>query len=288
MTEPTLRQLMAGSKLPRNEARLLLSHVLTMPATWLLAHDDEIAAEPVARQFWHLAQRRLAGEPIAYLVGEREFMGHRLQVTSAVLIPRPETELLVETGLAHIASLRAPRVLDLGTGSGAIAIALALARPDAQVCATDFSVSALVVARRNAAELGAPVKFYQGDWWQALVHEAEAGWDLIVSNPPYIRPRDPHLAQGDLRFEPPGALTDYVDGLSALRTIIAGAKPRLSPGGALWLEHGYDQAEPVRQLLLDAGFAAPVSHRDLAGIERVSGAVRNIAAAVSPGESESL
>lgn len=270
----TPRQLLADSGLPRNEARILLGHVLGVARTWLVAHDSDAIAEEAATRYRHLAQRRLAGEPIAYLVGEREFMGHRLRVSPAVLIPRPETELLVETGLAHLEGQSAPRVLDLGTGSGAIAIALALARPDAIVTATDSSGSALALARRNAAELGARVAFCQGDWWDALGETAEGTrWDLIVSNPPYIPPRDPHLAQGDLRFEPPGALTDYADGLSALRTIIAGAMPRLRPGGALWLEHGYDQAAPVSRLLREAGFTAPVSRRDLAGIERISGAV---------------
>lgn len=283
----TPRRLLVASGLPRNEARILLSHVLAVGRTWLLAHDDEVIADEVALRFHHLAQRRLAGEPIAYLVGEREFMGHRLRVSPAVLIPRPETELLVETGLTHLAGLRAPRVLDLGTGSGAIAIALALARPDAEVAATDSSASALVIARRNAAELGARVQFWQGDWWDAAPDGAKGtGWDLIVSNPPYIAPRDPHLAQGDLRFEPPGALTDYADGLSALRAIIAGAPPRLNPAGAVWLEHGYDQAEPVRELLRQAGFPAPASRRDLAGIERISGAVS--AGAAAAGSPDSL
>lgn len=203
-------------------------------------------------------------------------MGHVFKVSPAVLIPRPETELLVETGLACVHGLRAPRVLDLGTGSGAIAISIALARPDADVVATDTSSSALAVAQSNAASLGAGIRLGRGSWWTALSDDADdTGFDLIVSNPPYIASRDKHLGQGDLRFEPPGALTDYADGLAALRVIAEGAASRLKSGGALWLEHGYDQAEAVRKLLVGHGFTQVESRRDLAGIERISGGFYN-------------
>ncbi|MEI2415975.1 peptide chain release factor N(5)-glutamine methyltransferase [Orrella sp. JC864] len=263
---------MAGCGLPRLEARMLLEQVLQKPRAWLLAHDLDPLDPALARRFGELAARRLAGEPMAYLVGEREFMGHRFAVNPDVLIPRPETELLVETGLAHLRALAAPRVLDLGTGSGAVAVSIALARPDAQVLATDASAAALAQARLNAQALGAAnVRFALGDWFQALpAHEPP--FDLIVSNPPYIAAGDAHLAQGDLRFEPRAALTDQADGLSALRAIVAGAGARLAPGAALWLEHGWDQGPAVRRLLAQAGLREPASLRDLAGIERISGA----------------
>lgn len=276
MTETTVRDLIARAGLPASEARILLMHVLGVSRTWLIAHDTDPVDAAAAARFTMLAQRRIGGEPIAYLVGWREFMGHVFKVSPAVLIPRPETELLVETGLACIEGLRAPRILDLGTGSGAIAVSLALARPDAEVIATDASGSALAVARTNAANLGARVDFRLGDWWAALDdNDRGTGFDLIVSNPPYIASRDAHLGQGDLRFEPPGALTDYADGLAALRVIIMQAPAYLRPGAALWLEHGYDQAQAVRNLLAQAGLQGAQSHRDLAGIERVSGAFYN-------------
>lgn len=276
MAETTVRDLIARAGLPVNEARILLMHVLGVSRTWLIAHDTDTVDAAVAARFTVLAQRRIGGEPIAYLVGWREFMGHVFKVSPAVLIPRPETELLVETGLASIEGIRAPRVLDLGTGSGAIAISLALARPDAEVIATDASGSALAVARTNATMLGARVSFCRGDWWTALDdNDRGTGFDLIVSNPPYIASRDAHLGQGDLRFEPPGALTDYADGLAALRTIVTQAPAYLRPGAALWLEHGYDQAQAVRNLLAEAGLQGAQSHRDLAGIERISGAFYN-------------
>jgi release factor glutamine methyltransferase len=276
MTETTVRDLIATAGLPVSEARILLMHVLGVSRTWLIAHDTDTVDAAVAARFGVLAQRRVGGEPIAYLVGWREFMGHVFRVSPAELIPRPETELLVETGLACIQGIRAPRILDLGTGSGAIAISLALARPDAEVVATDASGSALAVARANAATLGARVSLCRGDWWTALDDtDRGTGFDLIVSNPPYIASRDAHLGQGDLRFEPPGALTDYADGLAALRTIATQAPAYLRPGAALWLEHGYDQAQAVRNLLVQAGLKGAHSLRDLAGIERISGAFYN-------------
>ena len=214
-------------------------------------------------------QRRLAGEPMAYLVGQREFMGHTFRVTPDVLIPRPDTEVLVETALECVAGQAAPAVLDLGTGSGAIAISIALARRDARVMASDVSAKALAVAAANAWDLTASLRFVEGSWYDAV--PAGEGFDLIVSNPPYVANDDPHLGQGDVRFEPRGALTDGADGLEDLRRIVAGAHRHLKAGGALWMEHGWDQAEAVRTLLADAGFADVHSRQDLAGIERISG-----------------
>lgn len=267
---PTVRGLMGESRLPRLEARMLMAHVLEKPQAWLLAHDTDPVAADAAARFCDLAVRRLAGQPMAYLVGQREFMGHMLRVTSDVLIPRPETELLVETGLAHLRSLGlASGIADLGTGSGAIAIALALACPQATVTATDASAAALRIATGNATRLGARVDFRQGDWYAAL--PAGARYHLILSNPPYISASDPHLTQGDLRHEPPAALTDGADGLSALRILAEAASQWLAPGGAIWLEHGWDQAAAVRALLTAAGLRDVASRRDLAGIERISG-----------------
>jgi release factor glutamine methyltransferase len=194
-----------------------------------------------------------------------------------VLIPRPETELLVDTALAAMERISRPRVLDLGTGTGAIAVAIASTRPDAHVWALDRSAEALVVATRNAASLldakrpgGAPL-LAQSDWYDSL--DTSLRFDVIVSNPPYIANGDPHLSEGDLRFEPRGALTDEADGLSAIRKIVAGAPARLANHGVLWIEHGYDQAEAVRELLTVQGFSQVRSERDLAGIERISGGV---------------
>ncbi|MDX3893696.1 peptide chain release factor N(5)-glutamine methyltransferase [Pusillimonas sp.] len=270
-TPASVRSLLGGTPLPRLETQMLLQHVLGVSRAWLIAHDTDPLDEAHVREFEALCARRLAGEPMAYLTGRREFMGHSFAVEPGVLIPRPETELLVETALGELARRggERPRVLDLGTGSGAIAVSVALARPDAEVVATDLSEAALGVARRNARALGARIEFLPGSWFQAL--EGQRPFDLIVSNPPYIRDDDPHLAQGDLRFEPAGALTDGADGLGALAHIAARAPQWLAPGGGVWMEHGYDQAADVRRFLLEAGFERVRSLLDLAGIERVSG-----------------
>lgn len=258
----------ARAKLPASEARLLLGHVLGQPAAWLLAHDDEALDEAALLGFASLVARRAGGEPVAYLTGYRELFGREFAVSPAVLIPRPETELLVEVALANIAAGDAPDILDLGTGSGCIAITLALECPQAQVSAVDMSETALAVARRNAEYLGGRVRFLHSDWFAALAGER---FDLIVANPPYIAASDPHLATGDLRHEPPAALSSGSDGLEAIRHIIAAASAHLSAEGQLWLEHGYDQAEAVRGLLTAAGLVDIQQHRDLAGIVRVSG-----------------
>lgn len=266
-----VRSLLVKSPLPRLETQMLLQHALDVSRVWLITHDTDPLDEALLSRYESLVARRLAGEPMAYLVGYREFMSREFIVEPGVLIPRPETELLVETALAELAgrNIASPRILDLGTGSGAIAVSLALARPDAVVVATDDSAAALDVARRNAQALGANLTFLQGSWFEALT--GQAGFDLIVSNPPYIHSGDAHLNEGDLRFEPLAALSDGADGLSALAHIAAGARSWLRPEGALWMEHGHDQAAAVRRLLLAAGFTRVNSHIDLAGIERISG-----------------
>lgn len=258
----------ARVKLPASEARLLLGHVLGQTTAWLIAHDDEVLEEEALLVFASLAARRAGGEPVAYLVGHREFFGREFVVSPAVLIPRPETELLVEIALASIATSKAPRILDLGTGSGCIAITLALECQQAQVSAVDVSETALDVARRNDKRLGGHVRFFQSDWFTALSGKR---FDLLVANPPYITASDPHLAVGDLRHEPPAALSSGAEGLDAIRRIIAAASTHLAGGGALLLEHGYDQAGAVRELLAAAGLVDIEQHRDLAGIVRVSG-----------------
>ena len=257
--------------LPRLEGRMLLEFVLQKPREWLLAHDTDPLTPEASAKFLTLAAKRRQGVPMAHLIGWREFMGHRFEVSPTVLIPRPETELLVEVGLSALANMPEPAVLDMGTGSGIVAISLALARTDARMTATDLSEQALAVAQRNAQALSARIQWWQGSWFEALPQEAR--FNVIVSNPPYIAANDDHLLQGDLRFEPVQALTDGQDGLSALRVIIRGAGSRLVSGGSLWLEHGYDQAEAVCQLLTQAGFKAVQTHVDLAKMPRVTGGV---------------
>jgi release factor glutamine methyltransferase len=271
----TAEALLRATPLPALEARILLMHVLGWRRTELITRGDQALDATRVDAYRVLEARRVRGEPIAQLVGAREFYGLDFDVTPDVLIPRPDTELLVETALAALEGVAQPRVLDLGTGSGAIAVALASARSDARVWAVDRSAAALEVAARNAAKLldaqrpGGPLAFVAGSWYDTL--DAALRFEAIVSNPPYIASGDPHLEQGDLRFEPRGALTDEADGLTALRAIVAGAPARLAPAGVLWMEHGYDQAAAVRALLEDAGFKDVRSERDLAGIERISG-----------------
>jgi len=255
--------------LPRLEVQMLLAHVLGQPRVWLIAHDDHVLAQAEFERFQTLCQRRLVGEPMAYLVRQREFMGLTFEVNASVLIPRPETELLVETALAVVSGVTAPRVLDLGTGSGAIALSMAHARPDAEVWATDISTAALELAQRNADRLGVDVQFLQGSWFDAL-DGLSPRFDVIVSNPPYIAAGDAHLSQGDLRFEPWGALTDESDGLMAYRLILARASQFLAVGGSLCLEHGFDQGTAVADLLRQAGFLDIKTIQDLSGHPRVT------------------
>ncbi|AWB35039.1 peptide chain release factor N(5)-glutamine methyltransferase [Orrella marina] len=268
---PSIKDCLARAELPRLELRMLLEHVLERPRAWMLAHDDESLSSDQLYQFNCLLQKRLAGEPMAYLIGRRSFMEFELQVTPEVLIPRPETELLVEKSLALISDLKKPALLDLGTGSGAIAIALSRVRPDASVTATDASQGALYVAKGNARRLGVQITFCYGNWFDAL--ERGQLFDLIVSNPPYIHQDDEHLLKGDLRFEPAVALTDGKDGLSALDEIVTKAPMWLKTGGSLWVEHGYDQGQSVRYLLRQAGFDDVRTDPDLAGLDRISGGV---------------
>lgn len=252
---------------------MLVSHVTGLSRVQLITQDTYALGEAARAQISDLATRRLAGEPMAYLLGEREFFGRTFKVTPAVLIPRPDTELLVEQALDRLEDRDTPAVLDMGTGSGIIAITIALARSDARVWATDASPDALAVAMENAQTLGAAnVRGALGDWYGALAEaDAPTVFDLIASNPPYIAAADEHLSQGDLRFEPASALTDHDDGLRHLHTIVAGAPRRLVTGGWLLLEHGYDQGEAVRALLAQAGFANVFTAQDLGSNDRCSG-----------------
>ena len=361
----TLAQYFKQSGLPLSEARMLVAELLQVSRAWMITHDDYVLSQEQLGQLQSLTQRRIDGEPMAYILGEREFMGLSFATSPAVLIPRPDTELLVETALAYLAEqavhtshmvetqsnldgMQKPRdvapdfhtsqidglhtqhevhildkagtyeqseahvqslddgpnqvllqdngcsqakhivgmeafkpcksvafkehtlrVLDMGTGSGAIALSIAHYHPSAQVLASDFSPEALALAQRNAQALQLKnVDFVLSDWFKAIPVQQ---FDVIVSNPPYIHKDDEHLQQGDLRFEPQQALTDFADGLSAIRQIIAGAPAYLKPGSPLWIEHGWDQAAAVRELLEKGGFVQVASRQDLAGIERISG-----------------
>lgn len=268
--QDALRQATAAG-LERLDAQMLLLHALSRSPhdrAWLIAHDgDPLPPEAAAR--WHnLQQRRRAGEPVAYLLGEKEFGGLNLQVDARVLVPRPDTEVLVEWALDALpaAASGAPRLLDLGTGSGAIALTVATRRPDVQVTATDASADALAVAQANAQRLDLPVRFAQGAWLAAVPGEH---FHVIASNPPYIAEGDHHLTA--LTHEPISALTSGPDGLDDIRRIVKQAPGALPPGGWLLLEHGHDQATAVRELLTEQGFEAVSSRTDLAGIERCSG-----------------
>lgn len=250
------------------DADLLLAHALGKSRTWLFAHAGDVVDRADADRFRALLARRIAGEPVAYLIGTRGFWTLDLAVTPATLVPRPETELLVELALARLPPDAPMRVADLGTGSGAIALALAKERPHAEVVAIDASEAALAVARSNAVRNGLRnVTFRAGSWLDPLAGET---FDLIASNPPYIADGDPHLGQGDLRFEPPMALSSGADGLDAIRVITRDAPACLCPGGWLLLEHGWDQAPAVRALLAAACFEAVATHPDLARRDRVT------------------
>ncbi len=313
----SIGEVLATAQLAPVDARALLRHVLGVDDAYLIVHTRQALSDSQSELFDALVARRSAGEPVAYIVGTREFFSLEFKVTPAVLMPRPETEALVEFALERIAPDRVQRVLDLGTGSGCVAISIAKHRPRAQVVAVDSSTAALAVARENALRLlgghsktpspsmrgracldrrggnwdggdvahmrdfstptltlphqgggNSNVSFVLSDWFSALV---DREFDLIVANPPYVADRDPHLAQGDLRFEPRAALAGGADGLDCLRMIIASAPQYLSGGGWLAFEHGYDQAARCRELLAAAGFGEVFSRADLAGIERVSG-----------------
>jgi release factor glutamine methyltransferase len=259
--------LQAALPLDPLENRILLCEATGLTRVQLITQSERPLSIDEATRLADLVARRQRGEPIAYIVGKREFYGLDFHVDGAVLIPRPDTELLVELAIGRLPPQG--RLLDMGTGSGAIAVAIAHARADASVSALDASPQALAVAHANAQANNVRVRFLHSDWFGALAFDER--FDVIASNPPYIAAGDAHLAQGDLRFEPVDALTDHGDGLSALRTIIAGSPGHLVAGGWLLLEHGYDQAAAVRALLADAGYADVQSWHDLAGIERASG-----------------
>ena len=253
----------------RADAELLLLHVLQKPRSWLFTHADDVLEMDVQTAYETLLGRREAGEPVAYITGSRGFWTLELEVSPATLIPRPETELLVELALQRLPPDFNGSVADLGTGSGAIALAIARERPHAQVVAADASVAALDVARRNAQRHAIDnVSFAHGDWLAPLAGQR---FELIVSNPPYIEAADPHLARGDLRFEPAGALASGSDGLDDIRRIIDGARSQLNPGGWLLFEHGWNQGEAVRELLLGAGYAEVFTAKDLEQRDRASG-----------------
>jgi release factor glutamine methyltransferase len=264
----TVAQALRGAGLDRLDAQLLLLHALGREPgdrAWLLAHDtDEVSAE-ASEAFTALCSRRLQGEPVAYLVGRKEFFGLDLAVDARVLVPRPDTETLVSWALDVLHGVPSPAVVDLGTGSGAIALAIKKNCPQASVEAVDRSEGALAVAAANAAALGLDVVFRQASWLDG----AAARYDLVVSNPPYIAQADPHLPA--LAREPLEALASGPDGLRDIRAIVAAAPGHLKPGGWLLLEHGHDQAQAVRALLAAAGFTQTGSRRDLAGTERCSG-----------------
>ena len=264
----TYDQALARCSLPRLEARMLMEHASGRTRTWLIAHGDESVPTVQLASFEELVVRRQAGEPMAYLLGSREFHGLRIEVSPAVLIPRAETECLVEAALAR--SPRGGHLIDLGTGSGAIALAVAHARPDLHITATDQSPQALAQAQANAQALGLDeqLSWRLGSWWSAI--PSSQRFDLVLSNPPYIPALDPHLTQGDLRFEPRQALASGPDGLAALRDIIAWAAAYLHADGWIILEHGFNQGMAVRQLLSQAGFKDVRTLSDLAGLDRVS------------------
>ncbi len=278
MTADTVRGLLADAQAAlsgddmRGEAELLLGHALGVDRAWLIAHRDDAVAPALAGQVRCCVSRRVAGEPVAYIIGRRGFHAIDLALTPDVLIPRPETELLVELALQRIPQGAKVDIADLGAGSGAIALAIAQARPQAHVLATDASAVALDVARGNAQRLGlGKVEFVQGDWCAAL---GARRFELIVSNPPYIAQGDAHLQCGDLRFEPRMALASGPDGLDAIRAIVRDAPDHLNAGGWLLLEHGFDQGAAVRALLQQSGFVEVFTTPDLEGRERVSGGVR--------------
>jgi release factor glutamine methyltransferase len=252
----------------RREAQILLGHTMGVSRAWLSAHRDDAAAPSAADTFRELVRRRQVGEPVAYLIGRREFYGLEFRVTPDVLIPRADTETLVDAALERLPEGAQPDVLDLGTGSGCVALTIAHERPEARVTAVDVSAAALIVARENAASIGVNAEFVQSAWFEKLDGRR---FDLIVSNPPYVAAGDPHLQQGDLRFEPATALASGKDGLADIRIIVADAPAYLSEGGWLLFEHGYEQADACRDLLLDAGFGGVISRADIAGLPRVAG-----------------
>ena len=264
----TLTQWLQACPLPKNEARMLLQHATGFSRAQLITRDREPLDAAVQTALDVLAERRLSGEPMAYILGEREFYGRTFAVSPAVLIPRPETEHLVEAVLARLPQGGA--VWDLGTGSGAIAVTVALERPDAEVRASDISREALAVAQQNARRLGADIEFAHGSWFDVDRPSETNRYDVLVSNPPYIEQHDHHLHQGDLRFEPQTALTDFSDGLSCIRALAQAAPKYLQAGGWLLVEHGFEQGAAARAIFQQNGLSEVATLRDLAGLDRIT------------------
>ena len=265
-------ELIAQCGLPRAEARALLEHASSQSREWLIAHGDESATPAVRAHFTELVDARCVGEPLAYLLGWREFHGHRFIVSPQVLIPRPETEMLVDAAVAAAPSNGT--LIDLGTGSGCIAISIAIARPDLTIIALDVSAASLAIAEQNARALCPQtlqrkrLQLLQSNWWSAI--ESAQRFDVVVANPPYIAAGDRHLREGDLRHEPIAALTDHRDGLQAIKIILEKASAHIQPKGWLLIEHGYDQAKAVRQLFAHAGLSQVSTLRDASGLDRLT------------------
>jgi release factor glutamine methyltransferase len=261
-------QQLAGVDNPRLEAEILLAHALQQSRTWLHARPEQHVTDTQWQQFHAMLARRIAGEPIAYVTGKRDFWDMELAVSKHTLIPRPETERLVELALERIPRDAAWQIADLGTGSGAIALAIARERPQCHLTATDLSAKALAVARDNAERLGVRnIRFRNSHWFETL---GEMHFAMIVSNPPYIHPQDPHLQRGDLRFEPADALRSAADGLEDIRHIAAQARSHLAPPGWLLLEHGYDQGQAVKMLFTELGYQQVSVFQDLGENDRVT------------------
>lgn len=269
----TYAQWLEQAQLPRLEARMLLEHVCGLSRAQIIARDQQRLPETQYQTLKQLHQRRIDGEPMAYLLGEREFYGRLFTVSPAVLIPRAETEHLLEAVLNTLTPQSTACVWDMGCGSGILAISLKLARPNDTVWASDISQEALEITAHNAQRHCVQLQLTLGDWFHCERLPEKKSCNVIVANPPYIEAHDPHLTQGDLRFEPLNALTDHQDGLSAIRTIAQQAGTFLCDQGMLWLEHGWNQASAVRTILQENGFDAVRTERDLAGLERISGGI---------------
>ena len=280
----TIQQLLKASSLDKVDAKVLLAHLIDKHLNWpksaLISRDTDVLPQALLEEWALLEKQRTEGHPVAYLIGKKEFFNIELKVAPGVLIPRPETELLVELTIDHVrlSGKQTPKILDLGTGSGAIGLALAKNLPDAQVTCVDVSAEALKIAQENARLLNLnSVKFIQSNWFDGLSSSTpseDCVFDVIVSNPPYIRHDDIHLSQGDLRFEPASALTDQHDGLMAYRTIFKEASAYLAADGFILVEHGFDQSKAVCQLLQEQNYINIKAHQDLAGIWRVASANR--------------
>ncbi|AGF46632.1 methyltransferase [Candidatus Kinetoplastibacterium desouzaii TCC079E] len=267
----SIEELIESSAIPRMEVMILLEHLLKKSRTWMIAHDSYLISSSVLNHYMRLVKRRLDGEPIAYLTGQKEFMGYNFFVNKDVLVPRPETELLVEHSLNIIKKYKKiPRIIDLGVGCGAIAISIYLYRQDSYVVGCDISNNALLVAEKNMKALKASINLLQSNWFDSISKQEK--FDVIVANPPYIAKYDDHLKKGGLIFEPEHALTDgSIDGLGSIRIIVRDSINHMREGSSLWIEHGWNQAQQVRYIMNNYGFRDIVSLCDLSSIERVTG-----------------